>query len=213
MVPPIADAFRGAEKQQSIGPQGIVEKRKQPLLQWGIKIDQQVPAGDEIQAGERGILADILRCESDEIANRFAKSVMAFLRGEKSLEPLGRHVRRHSLRINAGPGHFDGRGIQVCGEHLKTETLVQFLRAFPQQNREGVGLLSGRAARNPDAHGGILGPRLEQIQERSLGQHGKGRGIPKETGDADQQFLEQEIQFVRVGLQNGEILPWAPNLM
>ena len=53
--------------------------------------------------------------------------------------------------IDAGAGLFDGPAVNVGGEHLHLEILLQRLHALLEQDGDGIGFLAGGTAGHPDA--------------------------------------------------------------
>src|SRR5215813_2934929 len=70
-----------------------------------------------------------------------------------------------------------------------------------QQDRDRVGLLSGRATRDPDADLVIALFALEQLWDHQCFERLKSRRVAKEIGHADQQVTKQRADLVGLALQ------------
>jgi hypothetical protein len=63
------DTLRRAEEQMTARPQGVVEGGQDTLLQTRLEVDHQVAAGDQVEARERRILAEVVRREQAQLAD------------------------------------------------------------------------------------------------------------------------------------------------
>jgi hypothetical protein len=62
------DGLRDAEEQEAARAQRVVEQRDHLLLQPPAEVDQQVAAGDEVEAGERRVADQAVRREDAQVA-------------------------------------------------------------------------------------------------------------------------------------------------
>ena len=114
------DVLRKAEKEIAARPQSIMEQRDDLALQRGLQVDQQIAAGDQVEARERRVadhavrredahVAQLLRrassCPSSCTKKRFSRS------GETSLTELRRIAAgardRHRRLVDVGREHLD----------------------------------------------------------------------------------------------------------
>src|SRR5208282_6754586 len=95
------EPFGAAQDQKSSGTQRIVKERNSLILKDGFKIDEQIPAANEVHPGKRRIVHDIVLCEDAHIADHLADPVAVFSLGEKSPKPLRGYVALDILRIKA----------------------------------------------------------------------------------------------------------------
>src|SRR5215831_16638637 len=77
--------------------------------------------------------------------------------------------------------------IEVGAEDLHRLTDLMTRRVFQQKDRERIGFLTGRTARDPDAHRLVGGFVLEQFRYHILGEFLKRRAISEERGHRNQQ--------------------------
>src|SRR5439155_1632643 len=74
----------GPQEQRAALPQPEVQQREQPLLDRGLEVDQQVAAGGDVEAAERGVLQDVLGGEDDALAEVLADAVERVLLVEEA---------------------------------------------------------------------------------------------------------------------------------
>jgi hypothetical protein len=94
--------------------------------------------------------------------------------------------------------------IHVRAEDLNLGAEVAFSGLLQQQHGDGIGLLAGGAARDPDSHLG-LGVAPEEMGNDIGGQGLEGLGIAEEAGDRDQQIGQQRLRLFRILPQIEEI--------
>ncbi len=88
-----AHRLRRPEHQETIRIQREVEQRDDLLLDFGLEINQQVAATDQVQLGERSVADQVLRGENDRFTQPFVDLVAVIVGlGEKPPQPLGRQV-------------------------------------------------------------------------------------------------------------------------
>ena len=145
------------------------------------------------------VLDQVLRREYDHFADMLANAVVVILAHEIAVQPLIRHVQADAVAIQAGAGDIDGIVVEVGGEDLDIQRLGVPLHVLGQQDGQGIGLLAGRAAGNPDAHRIVADLRFQQFRQ-GLFQGRKGVLIAEKGRDANQQFLEQQRGLVLVVL-------------
>src|SRR4051794_22213965 len=71
------------------GPQRIVEDRNDMVLRLGPEVDQQVAAGDQVDARERWVAQHAVRREDTEVTHLLGHDVAAAVGGEEPGAPLG----------------------------------------------------------------------------------------------------------------------------
>ena len=82
---------------------------------------------------------------------------------------------------------------------------LQGLQALLEQDGQRVGFLAGGAAGIPDAQGIAGRPVLEQLRDRLFLEEVEQPRIAEEIGHADQQFLVEQLDFLRVLLEETNI--------
>ena len=162
-----------------------MEKGQQLVLGLLIQIDQQVPATDQIQLGERRVFEDVLGCKNQHFPDVLADAIDIVLQRKKTLQPIGTHIRCNAFRINSRPGGFDGVVVDIGGKNLDADMLFEPFRALAQDNRDGIGFFAAGTAGNPGADNIIFGFACQNLQQGLLLQGLKSIRIPEKIGDPD----------------------------
>ena len=89
-------------------------------LRFGAQIDQQVAAGDQIEARERRIGQHVLDREDDHPAQLGHHPVAMVLLGKEAGEPRRRHIRRDRFRVDALAGESDRILVDIGSEDLQS---------------------------------------------------------------------------------------------
>jgi hypothetical protein len=139
--------------------------------------------------------------------------------GEKyRLIRVGRHVDERVRPEEARARDGDGAAVDVRGEHLQDEVLVDPARVLGEEDRQRVRLLARRAAGRPDADHAPRCPARKQRGQR-LVERLEGPRISEERGDADQQVAEERLDLrgglleeADVVLQSGDLVHRHPPL-
>ena len=192
-----------------------MEQRQQFLLQVRTQIDQQVPAGENVQPGKRRVHRDIVRREYHHLADFLADPVLAGILPEEAGQALRRHVAGNVCRIEplAGPGN--GIGVEVGGENLQFDPFLRLdpVDGFPEGDGQRIRLLAAGAAGDPGAQHIAGRVRADHRGQHVFLQPGPGGRVAEKLGDADQQLLEQQIDFLGIGLQENCVVGNAGKLM
>ena len=80
-----SQAFRRPQHQIPSMFQGVVKSGNGSLLQNGAEVDQQIPATDHVQVGERRVLDDILLCEDAHFPDGFMDLVSPVVANEEAV--------------------------------------------------------------------------------------------------------------------------------
>src|SRR6185369_17055726 len=83
--------------------------------------------------------------------------------------------------------------VDVGGEHLELARTGSFLRGFHERHGDGIGLLAGGTADNPDAE--RLVAALKELRKNLLLENVKSLRVPKKTRDADNYVRVKGVQF------------------
>ena len=130
-----------------------MEQRHQLLLQCRTQIDQQVPAGEQVQPGKRRVRRDIVRREYHHLADLLADPVLAAILPEEAGQALRRHIAGNACRIKplAGPGN--AIGVEVGGEDVKFDPFLRLdpVDGFLEGDGQRICLLAAGAAGDPGA--------------------------------------------------------------
>ena len=210
-----ARRLRRAQEQHAARLQGIVKQRDQLLLQFCAQVNQQVAATDQVELGERRVLDHVLLREHQQVTNAFVDPVGAAvgLEREKSGQPLRRHVVGDAGRVHTGTGHGDGAAVDVGGKHLHLVAGLEQLQPFLQQDGHRISLFTGGTTSAPDPHRAARRLAFEQFGNDLFLQCHKRVGVAEKMGHANQQVIEQGLDFHRGLLQVLDITGHRLNLV
>src|SRR5262245_374714 len=145
-----------------------MEGLEDPLLRRAVQIDQQIAARDQIEVRKRRILDDIVVREENHLAQFAPDPIARAFVMEEALEPLLGHVHDVGVGIETLARRRDRVLVEVGSEYLYVRRLDQPGAEFGQQHANGIRLLAGGAAGDPDTYlvVGIL--PLEQARYDAL---------------------------------------------
>ena len=126
---------------------------------------------------------------------------------EEPFEALGRHIGGDVGRKDALAGPVDGFAVQVGGKDLEGEASPSLhpVEGLFEDDRQGVSLLPRGAAGHPGPEH-LTGGTVREERKNGLFQVFPRRGIAKEARHADQEFLEEEFELLRICLEKPHIL-------
>ena len=178
-------------------------------MRFGLEIDQQVAAAQQVELGEGWVLDDVLHGKHHHVADLFLDLVARIVLVEEAANALGRDVLCDVGRIVCDARHCDGVIVEVGGVDLDAQFLLmagsQFVLQFGQQDGNRVGLFAGGAASHPDAKGVAGWLARQQLGQDGLLEYDKGLWVAKEAGDVDQQLLEQQLCLLGVFAQEARV--------
>src|SRR6266446_1414532 len=183
-----------------------MQQRDDLLLKRRLQVNEQVAAGDQVEAGKRRVADHAVRREDAHLAQILDQMIATRFVDEEALEPRGRDRldRVDGIARRARDAHCGF--VYVGGEDLHLGRRLDPVHVLAQKDRDRVGLLAGGTADYPDAYLISRVLALEQLcDDRGLEQ-AKGRIIAEEIGDPDQQVPQQRPDLVRVLLQLLDIL-------
>ena len=202
-----ADGLRAPQKQDAAGIQAVVKERQELLLQLRVQVDQQVPAGQDVELGEGRVHDEVLRGKDHHLADLFADPVAVLVLDKEPAQALRRHIRGDVGRIDALAGFVDGVPVQVGGKDLerKVPGRLHLLQRLFEDDGQGIGFLPRRAAGHPGPQR-LAGraARQERRDDLSL-QLLPGRRVAEKAGHADQKLLEEQLQFLGILLQKPDV--------
>ena len=182
-----------------------MEQQKNLLLRFGAQIDQQVTTGDQVEARERRIGQYILDRKDHHPAQLGHDPIAVLLLGKEAGESHRRHIRRDRFRIVSLAGERDRILVDIGGEDLQPDVSLRGRDLLEKQHGEGIGLLAGAAAGNPDPQRPIRRMPADEIGDHLLRQQLEGLRVAEEAGDVDQQILGEELELSRILPQQVEI--------
>ncbi len=199
--------FGLAEHEVAAVPQGEGEELEGAFLEFGREVDEHIAAEFEVDAREGRALAEVVLAEDGQHADLLLDLVIAVLRGEIAFDEVGRQIDERRRRVNPPPGERDRVVVQVGGEDADVEGGQLLPEHIAEQDRQRVRLLARRAARRPEAQLIVVLPRVfDQRRQDALPQVGEEIGVAEELGHFDQEAADQPLVFVRVPLQEADIV-------
>lgn len=102
-------------------------------LQVGTEINQDVPAGEDIEPGKGRIHRNVARCEHHHLAYFLADPETAILFNEKPRQTLQGNLTGNAGRIGSQPCLGDGVRIEVGGKNLQVEPVGGSARSVASQ--------------------------------------------------------------------------------
>lgn len=167
----------------------------------GGEIDQHVAATDQVQVREGRVHGHVLPGEEAHVANPFIHLVGTVHLRKKPPQTLGRHVNQDVLVINAAAGFFDAAFVQVRGKDLDRQIFARLIQKLDHCNGQRIGLLARSATAGPDANRRLSRAVLQEARQDALLQRRKRTRVAEKTCDADEQVIEERIDFARVLLE------------
>gem|GEM_PF-2189069 len=178
----------------------------QLALQRRLQINHQVAAAEQIKPGERRVLDYILNGKDQHVANVFADLIGAAFLREELLEPLRIHIERDALRIHTRSSLIDCLDVNIRGKHLHIDIQLQLDDAFLEQHGNRVGFFTRGAARHPHPQRVLRWFAWQNLLAQYSSELIEGFRIAEKAGHSDQQFLQQQVHFLRVALQMPSIV-------
>ena len=194
----IDDGLRPAQEEVASVIEGHVEDREQVSLQYILKIDQQIPAADQVQSAEGRILEDIVLGEHDHLADIVIDNIAVGLFGKEPAQAGDRDVLQNTVSVDASSGNPDGIPVQIRREYFHIPAQTHLVHGFREENSDRVGFLTCGTACHPDAD--LVGCPVagQQILDDPLLEHFKIIRVAEEGGDANQDLFGQKAHFLRV---------------
>ncbi len=128
-----------------------MENGKEAPLQRRLEIDEQVPAADEIELAERRILEHIVLGKDDHLPDIMPDHILVALPRKVPGQAVQADVLYDVVPVNTAVRLHDRVGIEVCREDLHIPPHAQLFHDLREEDRDRVGLLTGRTAGHPDA--------------------------------------------------------------
>jgi hypothetical protein len=195
--------LRLPEEQVPLGrSQRVGEDVQDLVLLLRLEVDEEVPAQHEVDAREGDPVADVLGPEDHHLPERLADAQAGIgLLEELLLVPVGERAQDvFGVEAAAGIGHRFL--VHVGGEDADAPLCELRAQDLGEADDQRVGLLSGRAARGPEAEPALaLAPPFHELGEDGIAQEEEGVAIAEELGDVDEQVAGELADLVRLGLQ------------
>ena len=163
-----------------------------------LEVDQDIAAADQVDAGKRGILGQVLAREGAQIANGLSYLILSVGLDEKPLQAFRANLGQGGARIGSGSRLFDRRLAQVRGEDLHRCFARPVAHGFCQHDRNRIGLLAGGTARHPYAQRILPGLTFDQLWNDPAFENPECLRLTEKARDMNQDILIQGIQFGRV---------------
>ena len=121
-----------------------MEERQELPLQFSCEVNQEIPAGEQIELRKWRVHHDILRREDHHFPNLLRDSISKLFLGEIALETLRRDVRGDGRRIQGLARAVNGVFVNIGREYLHADLATQFQAtdALRDGNGNRIGLFS-----------------------------------------------------------------------
>jgi hypothetical protein len=194
-----------AEEQHPLVGQCEVEPGQDARLGLGIEVHERVATREQVDAGNRGVLHQVVAAEDDRTAQIFAEGEPAAGQLEIPVNECRWNVAQVALGITGVPCLVEALFVDVgrVDLHLAAERLgTQDVR---EQDGQRVGLFAGCAPGAPHAHRRV-GVSIGQDRRQHVGAQMVPRvRVPEEVGHIDQDRVEEGGELLRVNLEVVEI--------
>ena len=207
----VAEEHLGAaEHQVAAAVHREVEAPHDARLCLRVEVHQGIAAEQQVHAGDRRVLDQIVAPEDDRPPELTVERVqLAAVAIEVLLQEIGGHVRDLLLAVDRAARLGERLVVHVGGVDLHAIAKGVDPDRFGQHDGGTVGFLSRRAPRAPDADGGAV---FRQVLEHDCSQRLPHLGIAEERRHVDQDRVEQRGELVGVDLQVVEIAIELVNL-
>src|SRR6266704_6393461 len=190
-----------AEKEETGLGEGKVKTGHDPGLGFSVEIHQGVAAYQEVQAGDGGILDEIVAPEDDRAARLGTENVAIPCQLKILVAQFVGKRMEVFARVTGLAGLVQGLLVYIRGVDL--DPLVELLRSqgLGQQNSQSVGFLARSTADTPDPDGLVCGLARNDLGKDLVGQVSPSQGIAEESGDVDQNGVKEAGGLFGVSLQ------------
>ncbi len=192
------DTLRRAEEKDPAGFQGIMEGRDKTVLEFRLKIDEEVTAAEEVEPGKGGILDHVLYRKDDHLPDLFFYPEPGLLLDKKTPEPFRGDIDGDVCRVDPATGNRDRILIDIRAVDLDPERVPGLVKAFTEDHRDRVGFLARRTSCNPDTEHIIFRLVLEHRGKDLCFEELECLRVAEEAGYVDKQFLEQQVDLGRI---------------
>ena len=201
----IAHRLGGPKKENTVLVQREMEKRQNLALRLRAQIDEQIAAGDEIEAGERRVGQQALAGEHHRLTQFAHDPIAVVLFGEEASESRRRHVSLDRFGIDAVAGERYAIRVDVGGEHLQLDIAFCGSDMLEKEHRDRISFFARAAARHPNAQRSIQCLPLHELRNDLLPQQLKGDRIAEEVRDVDEEVLGKEFALAGILTQDLQI--------
>ena len=193
--------LRLAEEEKSAGVEREVKVGQDAALGLGVEVDQGVAAHEEVHAGDRRVVGQVVAAEDDR-ASQVATERVAVPRPLEVPPPEIIGDRFELLDI-VGRLPALGEGVVVHVGRVDLDPLAERLgpEALGPHHGQRERLLSGGAAAAPDPDGLAVALGGEDRRDDLSAERLPGLGIAEEGGDIDQDGVEELGELLGVDLQ------------
>ena len=139
------------EEEYSARFQTVVKQWQNLLLQFGLKIDQQVSTGENVEVAEGGIRHEILDGKHNHPSNLTDDTVAVLFLDKKAIQSFGRYAGHHRLGKETLSGVAHGIMVEVRCENLQGMVSGMFdaFQGLLEHDGQRVRLFTGRASDDP----------------------------------------------------------------
>ena len=176
------------------------------LLHLRFEVDQEVAATDQVHLGKGGVGDQVLSRERHGFAHRFADLPGGFVHPrEEAGQPFRGDIGGDALGVDAAAGDLQRLFVDIGGEDLQSAGVLRRRLIFEQQHGEGVRLLAGGAAGDPDAQGASASFARMSGAMTSVSRAWKASGSRKNLVTLIKQVAGELLDLVGMFAQVGEV--------
>jgi hypothetical protein len=201
LVEQAAGVLARPEEKEPPGLQREVEERQDGLLRVRLEVDQQVPAGDQVEPRERRVADQVVRREHDALAERLRDLIAVLAQREEPLPALAADTGDLLFGIEAGARHLQRCLVHVGGEDLDVHRPAARGQRLVQEDGNRVGLLAGGATRHPHPDLLVRLAPVHDLRDDPLLHHLERLLVAEEPRHADEQVLVQGVELPRIAAQ------------
>ncbi len=191
----VPDGFRGSEQEESAGVETVMKERHEPLLDLGLEVDHEVSTGEEIEAGERRILYDVLGGEDDHVPHRLYDLVAVTVSGEIAMRALLTEVGLNGGRKDTATCPFDRVLVDIRGENVHRSSAAGVVEELSDGDGHRVCFLAGRTAGNPHADRLVRCAVAHELGQNAPLQLLERFRFAEESGYADNEVPKEKIHL------------------
>jgi hypothetical protein len=198
--------LRAAQEEVPLGQEREAEARQHPGLRLRVEVHERVPAGEQVELGDRSILDEVVAAVDDRAACVHPER-LALLALLEVLLAQGRWDRvQRRLRVDGRPRARQGVVVHVGGVDLHAPAKRFRAERLAEGHRERARLFARGAPGAPCTDRCIVALGRQDARNDLGAQELPGGGVAEESGDVDEERVEQPRELRRIDFQVIEVI-------